>query len=733
MAGTLTGILVRYPALKRIGDLARRDRIPFIPQHTATDCGPTCLAMVLRHFGREVRIDELRAAMSAGRDGVNALAIVEAARLYGLRSRGVKIDVTDLPDVDKGTILHWGFDHFVVFDRVDETGKIVVVDPAFGPRELTRQEVSKSFTGVALLLEKTEEFKPGKLDKPLFAYLKRTVRETRDWSRILVLSLLLQVCGMALPLVNGRLVDRVIPRNDGHLLFVLMVGLVSLVFFEFLAMFTRTHLLLNLRTRLDARMTIGFLEHMLALPYAFFQRRPAGDLLMRLNANAQIREALTSGVMGGVIDGVLVLVYLVLLVLMSPLMALVAIALVASEGVLFLSLRNKQVALAAGSMQKQAENDSTMVEMLSGIETLKATGMELRAAQRWTNVYVDQMNLSMRRGRMGAWSDALLGVVSTLSPFILLLVGTMEVMKAHMTLGTMMSVLAFANGFIRPVSNLVSIFSQMQTVSVSIGRIEDVLSTPKEQEKKDLKVAPSLKGRVTLTDVSFRYGPKAPLVVQTVTVDIAPGQNVAIVGRSGSGKSTLASLLCGLYMPTSGRVAYDGMDLGGLDLASVRRKLGIVIQRPHVFGTSVRANITMNDPDVPLERVVEAAKAACIHDEIAKMPLGYDTPLTAGGASLSGGQRQRIALARALLRKPSIMLLDEATSALDNVTEKSVHDKLQAMGCTRIVIAHRLSTVRNADVILVMENGKLVERGKHEELMKRNGAYAKLVEAGGAA
>jgi len=721
-------LVKRYPALGRLGDLVPKKAVPFIAQHTVTDCGPTCLAMVLAYFGREVRIDELREAMGCGRDGVSAFSILEAARVYGLGARGVKVGLEDLTRLPRPAILHWGFDHFVIFDKL-EGHEVHVVDPAHGPRIIPLDEVDRYFTGVALIFETRETFEPGKKARPLFRYLSRTLRESGDLGRVVAMSLVLQVCGLVLPLINGRLVDRVLPHADEHLLFVMIVGLLTVLGFEFFAMFARANLLVNLRTRLDAQMTTGFLDHMLALPYAFFQRRPAGDLLMRLNSNEQIREMLTSSVLSTAIDGFLVVVYLVLLVAMSPVIAGVTFFLVAIEGGVVLALRRTQLQLMTSSQVKQAEAESCLVEILSGIETLKATGTEGRAAQRWSNLFVDVMNISMKRGRLSSWQDGLLHVVKTLSPFILLIVGTIEVMQGRMTLGVMMSVMAFANGFITPISSLVGTFQQFQLVGVYLERIEDVFATPKEQSRDDLRVAPPLRGAIRLEDVSFQYSPKAPLVVKNVSVDIAPGETVAVVGRSGSGKSTLASLLCGLYVPTSGRIRYDGMDLSELDLPSLRRQIGVVIQSPYIFGTSVRQNITMNDGSVELPRVEEAAQLARIHDEIVAMPLGYDTPLTAGGASLSGGQCQRIALARALLPRPPIILLDEATSALDNVTEREVHENLEALGSTRVIIAHRLSTIRRADLILVMHDGELVEQGTHESLLAEGGFYADLVAA----
>ncbi|WP_394845349.1 peptidase domain-containing ABC transporter [Pendulispora brunnea] len=718
----------KHPALAGLGKLAPRKRVPVLVQLEAADCGPTSLQMVLAYHGLEVRLDELRVATGCNRDGVNALSLVQCARDYGLSARGVRIELDDLRHLDPASILHWGFAHFVVFESI--TGdKVHIVDPAVGRRELTLEEVSESFTGVALLFEVQDGFQKGKLDKPLRSYLKKTLRGSNDWLRVIAMSVVLQLCGLILPFINGRVVDRVIPHADRHLLLVMILGLITVALFEFFATVARSNLLLNLRTRLDAQMTLGFLDHMLSLPYSFFQRRHAGDLMMRLNSNAQIREILSSGVLSGAIDGLLVVVYLALLLALSWKIALVAIVLVAIEAAVCLIIRKRQQALMTSAQQKQSESESNLVELLSGIETLKTTGCEGRAAQRWSNLFVEVMNISIQRGRMSAWSDSLLHIVSTLSPFVLLIFGTYEAMAGDITLGSMFSALSFANGFITPVSNLVGLFTQFQLVGVYIDRIEDVMSTEKEQIRTDLRMAPRLQGGIHVDNVSFRYGPKSKLVVQNVSLSIQPRQSVALVGRSGSGKSTLAALLAGLYTPTEGKISYDGMNLADLHLPSLRRQIGIVIQRPYVFGTSIRSNITQGDSSIELHAVERAARAAVIHDDILEMPMGYETPLTAGGGTLSGGQRQRLALAGALLKKPPILLLDEATSALDNLTERAVHENIDRLGCTRIIIAHRLSTIRRADVILVMQDGVLVEQGNHRSLLELGGVYASLVAA----
>jgi ABC-type bacteriocin/lantibiotic exporter with double-glycine peptidase domain len=349
--------------------------------------------------------------------------------------------------------------------------------------------------------------------------------------------------------------------------------------------------------------------------------------------------------------------------------------------------------------------------------------------QHYAGLLVGVLNVSLQRGTLSTWVDSLNGTLRLASPLILLCVGTWQVLSGEASLGTMLSLNALAAGLLSPLANLVGTATQLQMLGSYVTRLDDVLDTAPEQDPTRPGTAITLRGGIELDHVSFRYGPVAPMVVKDLTVKILPGQFVAIVGRSGAGKSTLANLLIGLYPPTSGRLLYDGVDLTSLDLSSLRGQMGIVLQDASFFGTSVRSNIAMLDPEVSLEAVMEAARVAQVHEELMAMPMRYETLLVDRGASLSGGQRQRLALARALVRKPAVLLLDEATSALDALTERKVQDALASLRCTRIVIAHRLSTVVNADLILVMDEGRLVETGTHTELLARGGIYSALVRA----
>jgi ATP-binding cassette, subfamily B, bacterial len=704
-------------------------RIPSIRQLEDADCGAACLAMVLGYFGRRVGLLELRDTIGSGRDGISGLSMVNTARGYGLWARGVQADLGDLRHLPRGSILHWEFSHFVVFDRVTRRG-VKVIDPAHGRRTVPADTLRRAYTGVAIIFEPTDGFdRSGSRAQGTWRYLRPMLGQSKNMVRVIATSLIIRLAALGLPLLTALVVDEIVPRDDYHLLLVLSLGVVVLVGFQFLSAFVRANLLLELQTRLDMGLTMGFIDHLVKLPYSFFLRRSSGDLMMRLQSNTAVRDILTSGTMSAVLDGAFASLYLILLFAVSPPLAVVVLLLAILEITTMLLAWRRNQRLMSASLQAQADAQSYAYELLAGIETLKASGAEHRAAGQWSGLFVNQVKIDLTRGRLTAAVNSGLSTLQAAAPLVILMVGAFQVLAGNVSLGTMLSASALGAGFLGPLATMVTSGLQLQQLASYMQRINDVLDTPREQHGERVRPAPRLTGRIRADDVSFSYGALAPAVVRNVCLEIRPGQHIGIVGRSGSGKSTLAHLLLGLYRPTSGHIEFDGLDLAGLDAGSVRRQLGIVTQRPYLFGSSIRQNIALINPELPLEAVMEAARIACVHDDIVAMPMAYDTQLHDGGASVSGGQRQRIALARALAHRPSILLLDEATSELDTVTEQAVYANLEAISSTIIVIAHRLSTIRNADLILVMDQGRIVETGTHEQLLAAQGVYRALVQA----
>jgi ABC-type bacteriocin/lantibiotic exporter with double-glycine peptidase domain len=712
-------------ALRKLGG-KRRGRVPYIQQMEAADCGAACLAMVLAYHGRTVTLDETRQAAGTNR-GTDALGIVRGAEVMGLRGRGVQLEMSDLHYLPPATILHWDFNHFVVLDRVGRHG-VDIVDPAYGRRTIPLDRFRRHFTGVALVFEPEEGFvatPPGR--SKVWRYLVQLLAQRDLIARVFVTSIALRVLALALPVLTGMVVDRVVPRGDNGLLVVIGIGIGAVLMFQLLSSLIRAHLLIELRTRLDTKMTLGFVSHLLSLPYAYFNRRSAGDLLLRVSSNTQIRDLLTSSLLSTLLDGVLAVAYLILLFTMSWVLALIATGAGCLQIILVLASRRRYAALTAQDLESQARAHSYLVQMLVGIETLKVAGAEERALEQYANLYVDELNVSLGRGRLQAVLDGVSGLLQTAAPLILLGTGALLVINGGLSLGTMLATTALAAGFLTPLASLTQSAMSLQQLGSYVERIDDVFSAAPEQARGTGVTPPRLSGAIELSHVSFRYGSADPLVVRDVSLAITAGSTVAIVGRSGSGKSTLAALLLGLHKPTEGRIIYDGYDLAELDHKALRQQLGMVPQTPFVFSGSVRNNIALTDPQTPLDKIVAAARKASIDADIRAMPMGYETLVADGGATMSGGQRQRLALARALLHDPAILLLDEATSSLDATTERAVMDSLRKLRATRVIIAHRLSTIINADIIVVMDDGRLVESGRHAELVARGGVYAALV------
>ncbi|GII87371.1 peptidase C39 [Sphaerisporangium siamense] len=709
---------------------ARRRRVPVVRQNTMTDCGAACLTMVLRHHGLRTTLREVGGRIGPSRDGTTARALVAAAREYGLAPVAMRIAPDGLGRVALPAIAHWRSGHFVVVERHGRRG-VEVADPARGRLRLTREEFAAGFTGVVIVPTPGPGFRPGRIDLPVRPWRRRmlldALRRSRGLVALVVLaSVLLQALGLVLPLGSGLIVDRVLPSGSADPLPLIGAGVAVAAGAQLALGLARVRVLAALQTRVDRRLTTETVRHLFALPYRFFALRGTGDLVARAEGVTAIRELATGQVLPAMLDGPLAVVYIALVMAGDRVLGLCLLGIVAAHALLLFGTRRRTAALAQRQLAAQAEAQGRLIESIRGVESLKAMSAERRVIDRWAALFEAQLDAAARGTRAVGGVVAAQTSLHVMTPMVLLWAGAWRVLGHDMTLGTLLALNAVALAAITPLNSLMSAVQRMQVAGAAVRRLADILDTGPEPGAADEPRLPELQGAVELRGVGFRYDPRGAWTVREVSLLARPGQKIALVGRSGSGKSTLARIMLGLYAPEEGEVRYDGVAPPAAWTPALRRRFGVVTQEPALFSGTIRDNIALGDPDAPLEQVVAAARLACVHDEIARMPLGYDTPLPEGHG-LSGGQRQRIALARALLSEPRLLVLDEATSHLDTATEAAIEARLSGLRQTRIVVAHRLSTVRDADLILVLRDGRIVEQGGHAELLALGGEYATLV------
>lgn len=708
-----------------------RKRVLNQSQMGIVECGAACLAMILTYHGRKTSVAEVREKCGVGRDGLSALAIVRVARSYGFRVRAVSVTEQDFRFVPLPAIVHWNFNHFLVVERWSPS-YVDVVDPGFGPRHVTAEEFHNSFTGVVITFEPGTTFErrntPAKMTLRTYAanYVKHS---PMAFLQIIAASLLLQGVGLAVPFLTEVVVDQIVPYGMSDIFITLGIGILIVLAFQFIMTLLRGTVLLYLQTRIDMRMMLNFFEHLLLLSMRFFQQRSSGDILSRMNSNLIIRDTISNQLISTVLDGSFVLVYFFILLSQSWMFSALVLLIGLFQVVLLLATARLIHSLSSRELAAQGKAQGYMAEALVGMTTLKAMGAEHRALERWSNLFFEQMNISVRRNYLSTLLSAIQTTVRAFAPLALLWFGTWQVLSGTLQVGTMLALNALGAAFLMPLATLINSGQSLQLIHSHLERIADVLEAEPEQDRSNVQLPPQLTGNVRLEQVSFQYDTYAPFVLRNINLDIRAGQRVAIVGRTGSGKSTLGSLLLGLYLPTQGEVFYDDTPLRNFNYEAVRAQFGVVIQNASIFSGSICSNITLSNPGIELEFVMKAAQMAAIHDEIMRMPMAYETYVSESGNALSGGQRQRLALARALVHTPALLLLDEATSSLDVLTEQVIERNLRDLACTQIIIAHRLSTIRKADIILVLDQGEIVERGSHEELLKQNGYYAQLIQS----
>lgn len=704
-----------------------RRRVPVVHQMELVECGAACLAMVLGYHGHHVPLAEAREACSVGRDGANAFDILEAGRRYGLSGVALRIeDPQALAKLTLPAILHWDFNHFVVLEAVGPRG-LSLVDPNGGRYRVGMAEAGRRFTGIVLCFEKTPALRERPPTRPsLSRYRALLAQSLPSLGQIALATLCLQLVALVPPVATQLLVDRVIAPQQTPWLWGLAFLLGATAIARAVLSLVRSWVLQGLQNAMDMALMSRFLDHLLHLPLTFFLRRESGDIVQRVQSNAMLRQVFSNQSLSALLDALLLLGYALLMLGFHWRLGLVVFAFAAVRAWIFFALLRRNRRIMAAELLASGQEGAALVAALSGLETTRAIGGEARMVARWLRPTVAGVNQQLARRRIEIDVEQAVVVLKAVALAAIFLVGGQAVIDREITLGVFAAFMTLQVLFMQPLESLMQAAAQLQFLDNHLQRLDDVLDTPVEDNGRAHIQAT---GAIALEDVAFAYGRSGPRILDGISLSIAAGEKIAIVGRSGSGKSTLARLLLGMHLPTAGTLRYDGQDMRTLDLAQLRRQMGVVQQETFLFDDTVRANLSLNDPDMPLERLRWAARMACIDTVVDALPEGYHHRLGENGSLLSGGQRQRLAIARALAHRPAILLLDEATSSLDLPTEAAIHANLSSLGCTRIVIAHRLATVMDADRILVLDEGRIAQQGDYAQLVAEPGLFRELVRS----
>ncbi len=713
----------------------KRVKVPTILQMEAVECGAASLAMILAYYGKNVPLEKMRIECGVSRDGSKASNILKAAKRYGLITKGYRMSPEKLREKQGPFIIHWNFNHFLVVEGFKKD-KVYLNDPAVGSRTVSWDEYDQSFTGVVLTFEQGPNFEKGGNKKSIITALRERLKGSNDaLAFISLVSLMLVIPGMLIPTFSKVFIDQILLGDKTTWLSILLLGLAITALMRGGLTWLQQYFLLRMETKIALSSSSRYLWHVLRLPMEFFSQRTAGDVSNRVASNDKVASLLSRELATTVLSCVTIVFYFFLMLEYDLVLTLIGVTAVILNMIFLKAISQKRENANMRLLQARGKVIGTAMSGLQIIETLKATGSESDFFAQWGGYQAKLINSEQDMGRSSQYLLAVPQFLSLLTTVVVLIIGANRVLDGYLTMGMLVAFQSLMASFMGPVNSIVNLGSSIQEVKGDMNRLDDVMDYPIDehtQQNIDTDIEEydqfKLSGNITIRNLSFGYSPLEGPLIENFSIELKPGQRVALVGESGSGKSTVARLITGLYKPWSGEILFDGKPREEIPRSVFTSSLSFVDQEISIFSGTIRENLTLWDKSILEIDVIRATKDGSIHTDITSRANGYEYQVEEGGRNFSGGQKQRLEIARSLVNNPTIMVMDEATSALDPKTEQEVDKSIRRRGCTCIIVAHRLSTIRDCDEIVVMKEGKIVQRGTHDTLKELDGEYADLIE-----
>jgi len=683
-----------------------RNKTPVILQSEASECGVACLAMVAGHYGLNIDLFTFRERFGSSAQGVTLLSLSHIADRAGMKSRALALDLDEIKQLKLPCVIHWGMNHYVVLTKVRKSS-FVVHDPAMGKRVIGLQEMSNFFTGVAFELWPDKSFKQEKAKTrlKLIDLMRNIVGLKGTLIKIFAFSVVIEAIGLLLPIGTQMVTDHVIMAHDQSLLAVICIGLVSFTLFRTFISMLRAWTSLTLNTLTNIQWKTTLFDHLAGLPLAFFEKRHLGDIQSRFTSLDTIRSVFTNSIVTGVIDSIMTVGLLVMLTLYGGWLVWVVVGFTACYAIMRLATYRFYRRVSEEQVIKGARSSSHFMETLYGIATIKALNLKNIRSKHWLNINIEACNAGIKQTRFDMMFSGVNTFISSLDQVVILWLGAIMVIDNNMTLGMFMAFNAYRGQFSQRASSLIDLFMQTRMLSLHNERLSEIVFTEPETEMPVRRIFDHNSAvELQVKNLSYQYDPFSQPIFSNLSLTIAPGESIALVGPSGIGKTTLLKVMCGLLAPTSGDVYANNLDINKIGLNNYRLSTACVLQENRLFSGSIAENISCFEENIDQEFVEQCARHSNIHDEIMKMPMGYETLVGELGLGISGGQKQRLLIARALYRKPSILFMDEATSHLDISNESHINQAISNLSITRVIVAHRPSTIASADRVIDLSN-----------------------------